>query len=71
MDDEAVWKRRFLMSMMARLGALAVFLFGIAVMATDILREGGWPQLGAILGIAGAILSIVGPKLVRRTWERP
>lgn len=70
MDDEAVWKRRFLKSMTARLAGVALFLIGVAVMYTDILRYGGWPQPGAILAILGALASVVGPKLVRRSWER-
>ncbi|MEO5774795.1 MAG: hypothetical protein ABIQ32_11850 [Sphingomicrobium sp.] len=70
MDDELVWKRRFLISMLARLSGVAIFLFGVAVMFTDILRDGGWPQLGAILAIVGAIDAVVAPKLVRRSWER-
>ena len=70
MGDELVWKRRFLMSMLARLSGLAVFLFGVAVMFTDLLRDEGWPQLGAILAIVGAIGSVVAPKLVRKIWER-
>ncbi|MEO6360858.1 MAG: hypothetical protein ABIO43_09840 [Sphingomicrobium sp.] len=70
MDDELVWKRRFLLSMLARLAGVAVFLFGVAVMVTDVVRDGGWPQLGAILAIVGAIGSVVAPKLVRKSWER-
>lgn len=70
MDDELLWKRRFLMSMLARLSGLAVFLFGVAVMFTGLLRDGGWPQLGAILAIVGAVGSVVAPKLVRKSWER-
>ena len=70
MDDEELWKRRFLISMLARLSGLAIFLFGIVVMVTDILRPGGWPQLGAILAIIGAIDSVVAPRLVRKRWER-
>ena len=70
MDDELLWKRRFLISMLARLAGLAVFLFGVAVMVSDILRVGGWPQLGAILAIIGAVASVLAPKLIRRSWER-
>lgn len=70
MDDELLWKRRFLISMLARLGGLTVFLFGVAVMFTGLIRDGGWPQLGAILAIVGSVGSVVAPKLVRKSWER-
>lgn len=70
MDDELLWKRRFLISMLARLGGLAIFLFGVAAMVTDILRPGGWPQVGAILAIIGAVASVLAPRMIRKSWER-
>lgn len=70
MDDEAVWKRRFLISMLARLVCLLIFLLGMAVTFTDLLRQGGQPQVGAFLVIVGAIGSVAAPKLVRKSWER-
>ena len=69
-DDEEIWKRRFLASMLARLGSLVVFLAGIVIVFTDVVKPGGSPRLGAILVIIGAISSVVAPRLVRRTWER-
>lgn len=70
MTDDEVWKRRFLASMLSRLTGLALFLIGVAAMFTDLVRPGGWPQLGAIMAIIGAITSVVAPRLVRRRWER-
>lgn len=70
MDDEEVWKRRFLASMLARFAGLAVFLLGMAVTFTGLAREGGSPRLGAILVIVGAVGSVLAPKLVRKSWER-
>jgi hypothetical protein len=45
-------------------------MLGIAIMFSDLLRPGGWPQPGAILIIIGVVESVVGPKLLRRSWER-
>lgn len=70
MDDEAIWKRRFLVSMLVRLCFLAIFIFGVAATVTDVLRPGGWPRVGALLAIVGAIGSVAGPLLVRKSWER-
>lgn len=70
MDDEEVWKRRFLMSTLARFAGLAVFLLGMAVTFTGVVREGGSPRVGAILVIVGAIGSVLAPQLVRKNWER-
>ena len=70
MVDEAVWKKRFLVFMAARLFGLVIFLGGIAVAFTDLLREGGWPQVGAILIILGAIDAVLAPRLLKKQWDR-
>ena len=40
MADEALWRRRFQIFILVRLFGLAVFLTGIFVIYTDLLREG-------------------------------
>ena len=69
MVDEEKWKRRFLISMLVRLVALAIFFLGIAIAYFDILRPGGWPQLGAIVAIMGALDALIAPMLLRRYWR--
>ena len=70
MVDETVWKRRFLVFMAARLLGLLTFLAGLAIMFTDLLREGGWPQVGAILILLGAIDAVFAPRLLKKQWDR-
>lgn len=70
MDDEALWKKRFAMFMVVRLAGLAVFLLGVAIAYFDILRPGGWPQVGAIIAILGAMDAIFAPRLLKTVWER-
>ena len=70
MADEAVWRRRFLLFMAARLFGLLTFLAGLAIVFTDVLREGGWPQVGAILIVVGAIDAVFAPKLLKKQWDR-
>jgi len=70
MADEAAWKRRFYLFAGARLFGLATFLAGMAVMFTDILREGGWPAVGAILMVMGLLDAVVAPKLMKKQWQR-
>lgn len=71
MNDERLWKARFHQLMLVRLAGLALFLFGIAVIYTDVLREGGWPQVGAVIVLIGALDSVLAPKLLKRLWRRP
>lgn len=70
MDDEAKWKRRFGLFMAARLFGLLVFFAGFAILFTDVLREGGWPVVGAILMVMGLIDAVFAPRLLRKYWEQ-
>jgi hypothetical protein len=69
MADEQVWKRRFLIFALARLFGLAMVLLGAAIAYTDLLREGGWPVVGAIIAIMGLIDAVFSPRLLRKAWD--
>ena len=70
MHDESVWKRRFLLLTLARLFGLIVFFLGVAIAYSDLLREGGWPAVGAVFIIMGALDAVFAPKLLRKLWMR-
>jgi hypothetical protein len=70
MADEDVWRRRFFAYRAVRLGGLAIFFLGIAIAYSNLVREGGWPQLGAIIAILGAIDSVFAPRLLKKGWDR-
>lgn len=70
MADEELWRRRFQVFMLVRLFGLAVFIFGVFVIYSDLLRPGGWPALGAILAIIGALDSVFAPRLLKKIWEQ-
>lgn len=70
MADEALERRRFLVFMLVRLAGLGIFFLGIAIIYTDLLREGGWPSLGAILAIMGVVDAVFSPKLLKKLWEQ-
>ena len=69
MDDE-VARRRLWLYTLVRFGGLAIFLLGIAIIYTDLLRPGGWPQIGAIVAIMGVIDAMFAPLLLKRAWDR-
>jgi hypothetical protein len=69
MADEALWRRRFLLFMAARITGALLFLFGAAIAFTDLVREGGWPPVGAIVMVLGLADAIFAPKLLRKQWE--
>ena len=70
MADDALWRRRFLIFMMARLSGTVIFFAGVAIAYSDLIREGGWPALGAIIAILGAIDAVFAPRLLKKHWDR-
>lgn len=68
MDDD-VARRRLLVHSLIRFAGLGIFFLGIAIMYTNLLRPGGWPQLGAIVAIMGVLDSILAPRLLKRAWD--
>ena len=67
-DDQA--KRQFIIFAILRIGGLALFLLGIAIAFTDLLKPGGWKLLGGILVVVGTIEAVISPRLVKRTMAR-
>ena len=70
MDEDAVWRKRLLAYSAVRLGGLAIFFLGLAVIYTDLLRDGGWPQVGAIVAIMGAIDALFAPHMLKKLWDQ-
>lgn len=69
MDNERKYRNRLLAYMGVRAAGLAVFFLGIAIIYTDLLREGGWPQVGAIIAIMGVIDALFAPRLLKKLWD--
>lgn len=70
MNDDEVWKKRFLAFTLVRVAGLAMFVLGIAIAFTDLLRPGGWKLLGGLLVVFGVIDAVVAPRILKRSWER-
>ena len=69
MDDD-LWRKRLMAYTAVRLGGLAIFFLGIAIIYTNLVRQGGSPQLGAIVAILGAIDAVFAPRLLKKGWDR-
>ncbi len=70
MTEEELWQRRLLAYTGVRLIGLAIFFLGIATMFTNLVRAGGWPQLGAIIAILGVIDAVFTPRLLKKAWDQ-
>ena len=69
MYDDRNARNRLLAYTAVRAGGLAVFLLGVAIIYTDLLRPGGWPQIGAIVAIMGVIDAFFAPRLLKKAWD--
>jgi len=70
MDNETQARNRLLAYTAVRFGGVAIFLLGIAIIYTNLLRQGGWPRLGAIVAIMGVIDAFFAPRILKRAWDR-
>jgi hypothetical protein len=69
MDDDKKARNRLLAYTAVRAGGLAIVLLGVAIIYTDLLRPGGWPQIGAIVAILGVIDAFFAPRLLKKAWD--
>jgi hypothetical protein len=67
-DD--VWRKRFQWFALVRLIGLGTFLLGIAIAYSDLVRPDGWPLVGGLLAVAGAIDAVFAPRLLRKYWQQ-
>ena len=68
MADEDLWRKRFQLFMLVRLFGLITFLAGIFIAFTDLVRPGGWPLVGGVLAIVGAVDAVFSPRLLKKLW---
>jgi hypothetical protein len=69
MGDDSRFQKRLLAYSAVRASGLAVFCLGLVIIYSDLLREGGWPQIGAIVCIMGVIDALFAPILLKKAWD--
>ena len=69
MDDDTP-RNRLLIYSLARFGGLADLLPRPRDHVHQSRPHRGWPQLGAIVAILGAIYAMFPPRLLKREWDR-
>ena len=68
--DEDVARLRLLLYSLVRFGGLLIFFLGLAIMYTNLVRPGGWPQVGAIVAILGVLDAMLAPRVLKKAWDR-
>ena len=69
-DDETLWRNRFILINLVRIGATIVVLLSLVLWQTDTFVEGG-SIIGFPLALAGVVASFWGPKWLARRWREP
>ena len=69
-NSDDLWRKRFHVMMLARLFGIAVFLLGIAIAYSDLLRPGGWRLLGGLLAIMGGLDAVFAPRMLKTLWNQ-
>jgi hypothetical protein len=69
MDDNLA-RQRLLIYSLVRFGGLSIFFLGLAIIYTNLVRPGGWPQVGAIVAIFGVVDGMFAPHLLKMAWDR-
>lgn len=70
MDESDVWQKRLLTYSLVRAVGVLIFFVGLAIIYTNLVRPGGWPQVGAVVAILGAIDALLAPRLIKQAWDR-
>jgi hypothetical protein len=69
-DNEALWRNRFILINLVRIGGTIVVLLALALWQSDLFVRGG-TILGFPLALAGLVVSFGGPKWLARRWREP
>ena len=69
-QDDNLWRDRFIIVNLVRIGGAALALLGCAIWYTDLLVAEGDPLVGVPLALAGLVASFWGPVWLARRWKR-
>ena len=68
-DAEAMWRNRFILINLLRIGATIGVLLSLALWQSDLIVAGG-TVVGLPLALAGLVVSFFGPKWLAGRWMR-
>jgi len=69
-QEESLWRNRFIMINLVRIGFTILVLLGLLVWQTDLLEPGG-SLLGLPMVLVGLVVSFGGPMWLARRWKPP
>ena len=69
-EEETLWRNRFILMNLLRIGATVIVLLGLALWQSDLFVRGGH-ILGFPIAIGALFVSFWGPKWLARRWREP
>ena len=69
-QEEALWRNRFILINLVRIGGTIVVLLALALWQSDMFVRGG-SIIGFPIALAGLVVSFWGPKWLARRWRTP
>lgn len=70
-EDEKMWRNRFILLQLTRIGGTLVVLLGLYLWYGDAIRPGGSIQVGLPLALIGLAISFYAPRQLARRWRSP
>jgi hypothetical protein len=68
--DEQLWRKRFGIFALLRISGLLLFLLGMGIVFSDLVRPGGALGLGMVVIGCGLVEALLGPVLLRQHWDK-
>ena len=69
-ENEAMWRNRFILINLTRIGGTFLVLFALVAWQGDLIVEGGHP-IFFLFVLIGLVISFGGPLLLARRWRTP
>jgi hypothetical protein len=69
-QDVALWRNRFIMIQLSRIGGTVIALLGVLLWQSSVLVEGGHIA-GFPIALAGLVISFWAPLWLARRWRTP
>ena len=70
-NDEALWRRRFLILTAGRLSGTLLILFGVLLAFSDVFVPGGSRLAGLLVSLAGLVDLFLFPAMIAQRWRQP
>lgn len=70
-EQERLERSRFTLLSAARASGAVLMLIGLWIWHGDIVREGGFVEVGGAIFILGFIESLILPQILARKWRSP